>query len=203
MGRKIISWLICFSFLFQQTGFAQVAATELNLVGHFASTGNNFIQDKFRPEHLRYFSYDAFNDDFRVLLDKGDLQKLSEEQLEDSTRLLMSYFLIGVTLPNGAFWVNLRPDTEDQIIDRQLGITDVGKIMLEADLQLKKDTARFTSPQTPEGKEYWTKLYRKAEELFGPERITIPTITRPWIVPGEIIVRETGDSAYVYKANNC
>ena len=27
-----------------------------------------------------------------------------------------------------------------------------------------------------------------------------PTITRPWIVPGEIIVRESGNSAYIYKA---
>ena len=77
----------------------------------------------------------------------------------------------------------------------------MGKIMLEADLQLKKDTAGFTSPQTPEGKEYWDKLYKKAGELFGTENITIPTITRPWIVPGEIILRESEDSAYIYKAN--
>ncbi|MBI4982789.1 MAG: hypothetical protein HZC15_06635, partial [Candidatus Omnitrophica bacterium] len=56
------------------------------------------------------------------------------------------------------------------------------------------------SPQTKEGKEYWNKLYKKAEELFGTDQITIPTLTRPWIVPGEIIVRETGDSAFIYKS---
>ncbi|TAM41626.1 hypothetical protein EPN54_01775 [bacterium] len=72
--------------------------------------------------------------------------------------------------------------------------------MLEADLQLKKDTASFTSPQTAEGKEYWNRLYKKASELYGSENITIPTLTRPWIVPNEIIVRETKDSAYIYKA---
>ena len=59
-----------------------------------------------------------------------------------------------------------------------------------------------------ERKVYWDKLYRKAEELYGTTNITIPTLTRPWIIPGEIIIGETQDSvnaergrsAYVYKA---
>ncbi|MCX5658071.1 MAG: hypothetical protein NTZ48_07650, partial [Candidatus Omnitrophica bacterium] len=78
--------------------------------------------------------------------------------------------------------------------------TEIGKIFLEADLELKKDTANYTNPQTLEGKQYWNKLYQKAEELFGYENITIPTLTRPWIVPGEIIIRETSGNAYIYKA---
>ena len=27
------------------------------------------------------------------------------------------------------------------------------------------------------------------------------TITRPWIVPGEVIIRESEDASYIYKAN--
>ncbi|MBI4981996.1 MAG: hypothetical protein HZC15_02445, partial [Candidatus Omnitrophica bacterium] len=108
----------------------------------------------------------------------------------------MKYFYIGLTLPNDTFWVNLRPDSPDNIIDQDLAKTELGKILLEADLQLKKDTAQFTSPQSIEGKEYWSKLYKKAEELFGTDTITIPTLTRPWIVPGEIIIRETDPSVY-------
>ncbi len=123
-----------------------------------------------------------------------------EQELKNQTKELLNYFFIGISLPNEAFWVNLRPDAEDNIIDRELAETDVGKILLEADLQLKKDTANFTSPQTPEGKEYWDKLYKKAEELYGSENITIPTLTRPWIVPDEIIIRESKDNAYIYKA---
>ncbi|MCX5707650.1 MAG: DHH family phosphoesterase [Candidatus Omnitrophica bacterium] len=38
------------------------------------------------------------------------------------------------------------------------------------------------------------------EELFGQSEITIPTLTRPWIVPGEILIRQTKDNAYIYKA---
>ena len=87
---------------------------------------------------------------------------------------MLSYFLVGVTLPDDMFWVNLRPDSQDQIIDPLLEKTEVGRIMLAADLQLKKDTSRMTSPQTPEGKAYWDKLYKKAGELFGSENIAIP-----------------------------
>ena len=209
MSRRIISLIICLSFLFTQTGFAQAAAVELNLGGYFARMGSNLTPiDSFRPMHLRYFSYDQLNNSFKVLLDKGDsLKGLSPKgtvpvaKLQTETKQLLNYFLVGVTLPNDTFWVNLRPDSPDSIIDSKLELTDIGKIMLETDLQLKKDTAIFTSPQTIEGKEYWNKLYKKAEELYGTDTVTIPTLTRPWIVPGEIIVRETKDSAYIYNAN--
>ncbi|MCM8781203.1 MAG: hypothetical protein NC908_04695 [Candidatus Omnitrophica bacterium] len=72
--------------------------------------------------------------------------------------------------------------------------------MLEADLQLKKDTALATSPKTPQGKLYWDRLYSKAQELFSSQEIEIPTLIRPWITPGEIILRETPNSVYIYKA---
>ena len=200
MSRRIISLVLSFGLLFQQVSFAQVAA-ELNIANYLSKIGSNLVQDKFRPLHLRYFSYDSLNDNFKVLLDKGDLKNLKTPELENSTKTLLSYFLVGVALPDDMFWVNLRPDSQDQIIDPYLEKTDIGKIMLEADLQLKKDTALFTSPQAPEGREYWNRFYKKAAEIFGNENITIPTLTRPWIVPGEIIVREAKDSAYVYKAS--
>jgi len=203
---KIIYFLVCFLLVFQQSGFAQVAG-ELDLSAHFARLTSSFTQDKFRPLHLRYLSYDNLNNNFNLLLDKGDFMKgLSpkgadpEETLKISTKELLDYFFIGISLPNDSFWVNLRPDSPDNIIDPSLAKTDLGKILLEADLQLKKDTANFTSPQTPEGKAYWDKLYQKAGELFGSENITIPTLTRPWIVPNEIIIRESTDNAYIYKA---
>ena len=42
--------------------------------------------------------------------------------------------------------------------------------------------------------------FKKAEEIFGYDNVNIPTLTRPWIVPGEIIIHETENSAYIYKA---
>lgn len=179
--------------------FAQ-GISELNIAGYLSQFHSQLQIDKFRPLHLRYLSYVPEDSAFRLLLDKGDAKDLNPANLEKTSKTLLKYFLIGLSLPNNSFWVNLRPDAEDNIIDDFLAKTDIGKIMLEADLQLKKDTALATSPETPEGKKYWDKLYKKAGELFGSENITIPTLTRPWIVPGEVIIGENAQSAYIYKA---
>ncbi len=196
---KILSLLLCFCLLFEQSGFAQMAGA-LSISGHISAFGNSFVQDKFRPLHLRSLGYDNNQNNLRLLIDKGDLKNPKQSELESTAKILLNYFFVGIILPNDAFWVNLKPDSENNIIDPDLATTDVGKILLEADLQLKKDTAKFTSPETPQGKEYWDKLYQKAGELLGYENISIPTLTRPWIVPGEIIIRETKDNAYIYKA---
>ncbi|MFA5092585.1 MAG: hypothetical protein WC543_01395 [Candidatus Omnitrophota bacterium] len=201
---KILSILLCVSFLLQQTGFAQVASVELNLSSRFASAGNalsNVLSpDKFRPVHLRSISYDQLNNNFKLLIDKGDTKNPKTQELESTTKDLLNYFFVGIALPNSSFWVNLRPDAPTNIIDPLLAQTEVGKILLEADLQLKKDTAEATNPQSPAGKAYWNKLYQKAEELYGNQNVNIPTLTRPWIVPDEIIIRESTNNAYVYKA---
>jgi|GEM_PF-5330927 len=198
---RILSLFLCFCLIFEQTGFAQIAGT-LDISGYFAQLHQSFTTDKFRPLHLRYLQYLPEQNSFRLLIDKGDALKGTgpKKEAEDTTKTLLKYFFIGLSLPNDSFWVNLRPDSPDNIIDPLLAQTDVGKILLEADLQLKKDTARFTSPDTPEGRECWDKLYQKAGELFGTENITISTLTRPWIVPDEIIIREANDNAYIYKA---
>ena len=200
MLKKIISILLSWTLITGQPIFAQGVA-QLNIGTYLHTVGSSLAADRFRPLHMRYFSYDIEKDDFQLLLDKGDNKDIKEAELEEKTKVLMEYFQIGLALPNEKFWVNLRPDAPDQMIDPELEKTDMGKVMLEADLQLKKDTAGLTSPQTPEGKQYWDKLYKKAGELFGSENITIPTITRPWIVPGEIILRQGEDSAYIFKAN--
>jgi hypothetical protein len=197
MVRKLISLLISLSFVFQQTGFAQVASNpDLSSMvsGMFAG------QTHFRPLHLRSLSFDGVSGNFDMLADKGDAKDLSADKLKDSSAKLFEYFLTCLVLPNSVFWVNLRPDSPEQMIDPLLAQTDAGKVLLEADLQLKKDLARFTSPENPLGKEYWNKLYAKAETIFGSSGITLPTLTRPWIVPGEIILGENATGAYIYKA---
>ncbi|MBU0547831.1 MAG: hypothetical protein KKH57_03625 [Candidatus Omnitrophica bacterium] len=196
---KILSVILSLSLILGTPCFAQ-GLSELNIAGYLGQMRSQLVVDKFRPLHLRYLSYGAEDNTFHLFLDKGDLKNPQTQELEDSSKQLLKYFFVGISIPNDSFWVNLRPDAEDNIIDDYLAKTDIGRIMLEVDLQLKKDTAKATSPQTPEGREYWNKLYQKAEELFGSESITIPTLTRPWIVPDEIVIRETTGSAYVYKA---
>jgi hypothetical protein len=196
MMRKIITLLVGFCLLFEQSGFCQVTGP-LVLPAFW---GGLTASDAFRPEHLRSITYEAQENNFRTILDKGSAKENDPIKLENSTRQLFKYFFIGLSLPNDSFWVNLRPDSPDNIIDKYLAKTDIGKVMLEADVQLKKDTAKYTAPDTAEGRVYWDKLYRKAQELFENENIAIPTLTRPWIVPDEIILRQSEDNAYIYKA---
>ena len=195
--RKKLSLLLSFLLVFQQAGYGQTA---LDLSGMVSGLRASIPLTEFRPAHLRYLSYDRLTDGFKLLLDKGDLKSAEAEAVPQAEKL-MAYFRVGLSLPDDAFWVNLRPDSPERMLDDDLARTDVGRILLEADLQLKKDTAASTSPDTKEGKEYWERLYKKAEELYGSqENISIPTLTRPWIVPDEIIVRDSGSSAYIYKA---
>ncbi|MFA5351555.1 MAG: hypothetical protein WC357_09555, partial [Candidatus Omnitrophota bacterium] len=102
--RKILALVLTLSLLFQQAGFAQIAA-ELNISSHISRMTGNLIVEKFRPAHLRYFSYDNLNDNFKVLLDKGDLKNLGDKELQNSTQTLLSYFLVGLALPDSMFWV--------------------------------------------------------------------------------------------------
>ncbi|MBP6920709.1 MAG: HEAT repeat domain-containing protein [Candidatus Omnitrophica bacterium] len=196
MLRKIAASLVIFCLVFEQSGFAQVAP-QITVPAYLAGA---LSPDRFRPIHLRSISFDQATHNFNLLLDKGDVKDLRQSQLEETTRRLFEYFQIGLRLPNSMFWVNLRPDDPSNIIDPYLEKTELGKVLLEADLQLKKDLSACTSPDTKEGRSYWNKLYAKAESLFGQSDIEIPTITRPWIVPGEIIMAQSGEGAYVYKA---
>ena len=197
---KIFSLILSLSLVFQQAGFAQMVG-EVNIGKYLSGPQAASFSNQYRPLHMRYLSYDNLSGNFRLFLDTGDTKNLKDNEFTAQTQEIFKYFLVGITLPNDSFWVNLRPDSKDEIIDGNLEKTDVGKIMLEADLQLKKDIAQFTSPQTPQGRQYWDKLYKKAGEIFGAENVSIPTITRPWIVPNEAIIRYAPDSAYVYKAS--
>jgi hypothetical protein len=65
-------------------------------------------------------------------------------------------------------------------------------VILAADLRLKKDVAAMTNPRSSAlGKEYWDKIYARAEELGIQEQI--PLASRVWIVPEEAQAQETQD----------
>ncbi|MCG8430243.1 MAG: LysM peptidoglycan-binding domain-containing protein, partial [Candidatus Omnitrophica bacterium] len=199
MLRKLVAILLCVCLLFEQ---AVAAAQTVDLSSHITGIMNAELRDKYRPVHLRSLSPLSFSPDdtVRLTFDRGDAAPLTPEHMRENADGSFRHFQVGLALPDEAFWVNLRPDEPERIIDSSLALTDTGRILLEADLLLKKETARLMSPDTPEGREYWQKIITASEKIFGYKGVPLATSTRVWIVPGEIIVRQAPESVYIYKA---
>ena len=117
-----------------------------------------------------------------------------------SAESLWKTFLAGLALPDEVFWVNLNPSEPNRIIDARLAETDIGRVMLEADLQLKYDAAEIIDPRRSEtGQEYW----RRLQQIGGQpslSRSRVDAETRAWIVPGPARIECSGAQAYVAEA---
>jgi alpha/beta superfamily hydrolase len=119
--------------------------------------------------------------------------------------LTWNSFCTWLALPNNTFWVNLNPTEPDQVVNPELGRTDAGRIMLEADLRLKRDLAHLTHPHDSElGRQFWDRLYEhilaeQGRPAFG-QRIAVPVSYRVWIVPGRVSVRSSPTDVFVEEA---
>ncbi len=202
---KPISLLLCFCFFFTQAGLAQLLPQPL------------FVP--LQLPVLRYLSVNTANPSnyFNFLMDtaQGLSPKGTVPNLDSEAKKLIHYFFLGITLPSGSFWVNLKPQESERITSEELSRTDIGRTLLEQDLKLKKDVARYLHPKHPQGKLYWERLYAALEQegrkasatnQGGPaknngwKKATITSSNRVWIVPDEAVVLETEDGALVTKA---
>ena len=120
--------------------------------------------------------------------------------IKNTIEKYLDYFMICLTLPNEKFWVNLNPKEPYKMIDSTLSDTDIGGIMLYADLNLKKDICDLMDPQkSAVGKEFWKRLYEKAGGLPATDRAIV--MNRFWIAPGESVVKETGQNLTLGRSN--
>lgn len=106
-----------------------------------------------------------------------------------AARLASDSFFVWLVLPPSAFTVNLNPDEPERIIDDRFGKTDAGRVLLEADLAMKKEVAEFIHPDTPGGQQFWA-------ALGGDKCLSI----RQWIVPDTATVRDSGDELFILDA---
>ncbi|EWM18926.1 hypothetical protein [Kutzneria sp. 744] len=104
-----------------------------------------------------------------------------------SAQLASDSFFTWLELSPDKFWVNLNPDEPDRIIDSQFGRTDAGRVLLQADLQMKKTVAKLIHPDTPAGKQFWDAMQGDSPCLQ----------MRNWIVPDTATVRDNGDELYI------
>ncbi|MDP1853646.1 MAG: hypothetical protein Q8L26_05545 [Candidatus Omnitrophota bacterium] len=184
--KKTIALTAALCFCAHSSGLAQVLPAVNPRV--------NFGQ----PPVLKYLSVNSANpfNYFNFLL---GVNPQAKENLDREAKKLINYFFLGVTLPNHTLWVNLRPDEPERIASEELAKTDMGRVLLEEDLQLKKDAAKYLHPANAKGKEFWEKLYA-AIGKDNVKKMKIATSNRVWIVPDEAVVVETEDGALVASA---
>jgi len=106
-------------------------------------------------------------------------------------------FFAWLALPPQSHWVNLNPNEPDRIFDAQFGRTDAGRVLLEADLAMKKSFARAMHPDTPSGAAFWQEF----DNLYDnrPDGNYCFSF-RQEIVPAPASVRETGGELYILDA---
>ncbi|MGW7330675.1 hypothetical protein ACWGIU_19185 [Streptomyces sp. NPDC054840] len=123
---------------------------------------------------------------------KADASPADQESFggRRAAQLASDSFFVWLELPPSAFTVNLNPDEPDRIIDEKFGRTDAGRVLLEADLAMKKSVAQFIHPDTPGGKKLWDALQGDTKCLS----------MRQWIVPDTATVRDNENELYILDA---
>ncbi|QDP96997.1 hypothetical protein FOE78_14665 [Microlunatus elymi] len=111
----------------------------------------------------------------------------------EAAELSSDAFFTWLALPREKFWVNLNPDQPDRVIDKTFAKTDAGRVLLEADIQMKRDNVRLMHPDTPSGKKFWDALKVENHSLCYPG-------VRFWIEPKPAIVRQHGDELFILDA---
>ncbi|MBF0330918.1 MAG: hypothetical protein HQL17_03200 [Candidatus Omnitrophica bacterium] len=158
------------------------------------------VSQPFAPLILRGFKVDPANPLlFDFIVDKGDTA-LNAQSLQDEGKKLIKYFLTALTVPSKDLWVNLSPYENNRIIPEQFGKTEMGQDLLGQDYILKQLTASLMHPDSTLGKDFWDRVYARAQAEFGTTQIPIDTFNKVWIMPDRAKVFEKGNNVYLVDA---
>ena len=184
-GRKILSVLITAVFIWGTIvppvpARAAQPATVLDL----PAPGTR-VQPagRFMPALIRGMRLDEGNPlKLEFVIHPGDVSA-DDAAFRDESDKLIKYFLAALTTPEDQLWVNLSPYEADRIIPADFGRTRLGRDMLAQDYLLKQLTASLMYPEEDLGREFWERVYRKAQARFGTTAIPMNTFNKVWIVP--------------------
>jgi len=135
------------------------------------------------------FLFDFIVDTGHSGLAGGELQKEGDR--------LVKYFFACLTIPEKDLWVNLSPYEKDRMVPQALGQTALGRDLLAQDYILKQLTASLIYPEKNLGKEFWDRVYAKAQAMYGTTQIPVNTFNKVWIMADKADVYENGQSAFV------
>ncbi|GAB7028862.1 hypothetical protein AB0G35_11315 [Streptomyces sp. NPDC021749] len=146
----------------------------------------------FRTVELRYLSASpgdrlGFTYGFTAQRGAGNYSPAGLQSLRETS----DSFYVWLALAPSKLWVNLNPNEPARIVDKQLGRTDAGRILLEADLRLKTIDAKLLYGDTTAAHEYWERRRRYHVQCRDQ---------RLWITPGEAKVYTQGDELYILDA---
>ena len=137
---------------------------------------------------------------FDFIVSGGDTG-LEGQALKDESQKLIKYFLACLTVPEKNWWVNLSPYEKDKIVPQDLGQTDLGRDMLAQDYVLKQITASLIYPEKKIGKDFWDRVYQKAQAQFGSTEIPVNTFNKVWVLADKAEVLERNNTAFVVGAH--
>src|SRR5208283_3221902 len=173
LGRKIITSVVLFVFLL--TGLAlpsgRLYAQDSLILpkpGTMITTTSAYVPPMLKG--MKVSLEDPFSFDF--ILDSGNAS-LDGQELKQEAGNLIKYFLASLTIPENDLWVNLSPYEKDRIIPNDFGQTEMGRDLLAEDYILKQLTASLIYPERNLGKEFWNRVYSKAQQLYGTQEIPV------------------------------
>ncbi len=190
----VLSLLLAFNY--QSLSFAQSAASVLNLPQPGTMIGLTLAYVPVIAKGLSVHPENPILFDF--IFDTGNSGLTAKDPgLKIESEKLVKYFLASLTVPDDDQWVNLSPYEKDHIVPGQLGQTEMGRDMLAQDYILKQLTASLIYPEKQLGKEFWNKVYSKAQQLYGSTEVPVNTFNKVWIVANKADVYVHGNTAFV------
>ncbi len=133
---------------------------------------------------------------FDFILDTGN-STLQGEALKVEGDRLMKYFFACLTIPEKDLWVNLSPYEKDRMVPQALGETALGRDLLAQDYILKQLTASLIYPEKELGKNFWDRVYAKAQQMYGTTEVPVNTFNKVWIMADKATVYEHNQTAFV------
>ena len=161
MFKRLIASLVCLTFSFSNLQYVHAQDFSVNqlpvpgtMVGESAP---------FAPLALKGLVVNPRKPlEFQFIVDTGNGPQ-DTASVKDQANQLVKYFLAGLTIPEGDLWVNLSPYEKNRMVPEALGQTDLGRDLLAQDYILKQLTASLIYPEKDLGKEFWSRVYAKAQ----------------------------------------
>ncbi len=155
------------------------------------------VSEKYTPVMMKGLKLHQDNPlAFDFIIHPGD-EAADPVLLEQQSQPLIKYFMAALTVPEDKLWVNLSPYEENRIIADEFARTEMGRDLLAQDYMLKQLTASMMYPEEDLGEEFWSRVYRVAQERFGTTDIPVNTFNKIWIVPERAVVHQNDLSVYV------